>query len=55
MLNRIDVEELDRRAGQWMAEQQRRVAGVGLALDGKTARGSSDGEQSALHLLSAVQ
>lgn len=54
VLHSIDVEELDRRTGGWMAEQQRIVAGTGLALDGKTARGSGDGEQNALHLLSAI-
>jgi predicted transposase YbfD/YdcC len=54
VLHSIDVEELDRRTGAWMAEQQRLRAGAGLALDGKTVRGSSDGEQAALHLLSAI-
>ena len=50
----IDVKELDRRTGSWLAEQQRLQAGVGLAIDGKTLRGSSDGGQPALHLLSAI-
>jgi hypothetical protein len=50
----IDVEDLDRRTGRWVAEQQRLVAGAGLALDGKTVRGSRDGEKGALHLLGAV-
>jgi predicted transposase YbfD/YdcC len=50
----VNVEELDRRTGGWMAEQQRFQSGTGLALDGKTVRGSADGEQKALHLLSAV-
>lgn len=54
VLGSIDVEELDRRTGRWMAEQQRLQAGAGLALDGKTARGSGDGDQDALHLLSAI-
>lgn len=49
----IDVEELDRRTGSWMAEQQLQ-AGVGLALDGKTVRGSGEGNQRALHLLSGI-
>jgi hypothetical protein len=50
----IDVEELDRRTGHWLQEQQRLQAGTGLALDGKTACGSADGEKAATHLLSAV-
>jgi len=50
----IDVEELDRRTGSWVAEQQRLQAGAGLALDGKTVRGSDDGDKGALHLLSAI-
>jgi predicted transposase YbfD/YdcC len=54
VLQSIDVEEFDRRTGKWMAEQQRLQAGAGLAMDGKTVRGSADGEQRALHLLSAV-
>lgn len=54
VLGSIDVEELDRRTGRWMAEQRRIQAGEGLALDGKTVRGSGDGDQDALHLLSAI-
>lgn len=50
----LDVEELDRRTGSWVAEQQRLQAGAGLALDGKTVRGSGDGDKGALHLLSAI-
>jgi predicted transposase YbfD/YdcC len=50
----IDVEELDRRTGNWVAKQQRLVPGTGLAMDGKTARGSADGDHAALHLLSAI-
>jgi predicted transposase YbfD/YdcC len=50
----IDVQELDRRTGTWFAEQERLQAGTGLALDGKTVRGSGDGEKAALHLLSAI-
>jgi hypothetical protein len=54
VLGSISVEEVDRRTGAWVAEQRRLLAGTGLALDGKTVRGSSDGEKAALHLLSAV-
>ena len=50
----IDVEELDRRTGGWMAAQQKSLAATALAIDGKTVRGSGDGDNSALHLLSAI-
>jgi len=54
LFDSIDVEDLDRRTGSWIAEQQRLEAGSGLAMDGKTVRGSGDGEKPALHLLSAI-
>jgi predicted transposase YbfD/YdcC len=54
LFNSIDVEDLDRRTGNWIVEQQPLVAGAGLAMDGKTVRGSGDGEKAALHLLSAI-
>jgi len=50
----IDVKELDRRTGNWMAAQQQSLATTALAMDGKTLRGSGDGDNSALHLLSAI-
>jgi len=50
----IDVQELDRRTGKWIAEQHRLLPGSGLAVDGKTMRGSRDGDKPALHLLSAI-
>lgn len=50
----IDVAELDRRTGEWIAGQQGLQAGTGLALDGKTVRGSRDGDKPARHLLSAI-
>jgi hypothetical protein len=50
----IDVAEVDRRTGCWVSEQERSLKGAGLALDGKTVRGSTDGENSARHLLSAI-
>jgi len=50
----IDVAEVDRRTGRWMVEQERSLQGAGLALDGKTVRGSADGNNSARHLLSAI-
>jgi len=52
-LSALDVSELDRKVGAWLA---RRVdfEGQGLALDGKTLRGSRDGGSAAVHLVSAV-
>ena len=54
ILAAVGVEEIDRRTGAWVAEQVRLQAGVGVAIDGKTVRGSRDGDKSALHLLSAI-
>ena len=54
LFDSLDVEELDRRTGNWIAAQQRLKPGAGLAMDGKTARGSGDGEKPAIHLLSAI-
>lgn len=54
LFDRIDVEDLDRRTGKWFAEQQRLQPGAGLAMDGKTVRGSGDAGKPALHLLSAI-
>ena len=34
----LDVAELDRRTGRWVAEHVQLPAGTGLALDGKTVR-----------------
>jgi hypothetical protein len=53
MLQAIDAEEFDERIGRWLLRQQV-LAGKGVAIDGKTLRGSRDGEQAAVHLLSAV-
>jgi predicted transposase YbfD/YdcC len=50
----VGVEEIDRCTGAWVAEQVRLQTGVGLAIDGKTVRGSGDGDKAALHLLSAI-
>jgi len=54
LFERIDVEDFDRRTGEWVAAQQQLAAGKGLALDGKTLRGSGDGEKPATQLLSAI-
>jgi predicted transposase YbfD/YdcC len=54
VLGAIDVEELDRRTGRWVAKQVNLGPGMGLALDGKTLRGSREGDRQGLHLLSAI-
>jgi hypothetical protein len=53
VLGKMDVADLDQRIGQWMARHGT-FAGQGLALDGKTVRGSADGEVPPIHLVSAV-
>lgn len=50
----IDVQKLDSLIGGWFTEQHKLLPGAGLALDGKTVRGSSDGDNNAIHLLSAI-
>lgn len=52
--NQVDANELDEKLGLWVAEQQPALAGMGVAIDGKTLRGSRDGEKKGVHLLSAV-
>jgi hypothetical protein len=54
ILGQIDADELDRRVGRWLVQHGPSLAGLGLALDGKTLRGSADGDRPAVHLLSAV-
>jgi predicted transposase YbfD/YdcC len=53
LLGRIDPAELDHRLGEWTAGQTE-LRGKGLAIDGKTVRGSKDGEHPAVHLVGAV-
>ena len=50
----VDADELDEKLGLWVAEQQSVLAGMGVAIDGKTLRGSRDGKKKGVHLLSAV-
>jgi hypothetical protein len=54
VLSSLDVKEVDRQLGKWVAEQQTLIKGTGLAIDGKTLRGSGDGKTPAIHLLSAI-
>lgn len=53
LLAAIDVDLMDRRVGEWL-QAQSVLEGQGLALDGKTVRGSADGDRKAIHLVSAV-
>ncbi len=61
LIQRIDADEFDIEIGQWILEQKLignpDVDGFkkcGIAIDGKTVRGSHNGAQKAIHLLSAV-
>lgn len=54
VLTQVDVQEIDEKTGCWVAQHTRLKAGDAVAIDGKTLRGSSDGAQQAVHLLSAV-
>jgi hypothetical protein len=51
VLQSVDADALDRVVGAWLAAQ---TTSDGVALDGKTLRGSHDGERPAVHLLAAV-
>jgi hypothetical protein len=53
VLGSIDEAEFDRRPGEWSASGVD-IEGQGVAMDGKTLRGSRDGENRAVHLVSAV-
>jgi hypothetical protein len=52
ILGKIGMNQFEEKVGQWFARCTT-VAGEGIALDGKTARGSADGTSPATHLLSA--
>jgi len=49
-LQSVDVGLLDRVVGEWLFSQ---TTGRGIAVDGKTVRGSAQSDRRALHLLSA--
>jgi len=53
LLGRIDPAALDRSLGAWTAGRTV-LHGKGLAIDGKTVRGSKDADQPAVHLVGAV-
>jgi hypothetical protein len=50
---RISAEEFDRKTSAWIARHQD-LSGLGVAIDGKTLRGSGNGESRPAHLVSAV-
>jgi predicted transposase YbfD/YdcC len=54
LMHLVDVEEVDEGLGRWVAQQHDVLAGMGVALDGKTLRGSRDGDKKGVQLLSAV-
>lgn len=53
VLGKVDVALMDQLAGEWMTRQTS-FAGEGIAIDGKTLRGSKDGDSKAVHLVGAV-
>ena len=53
-LQKQDANVLDARAGQWLASIGKLHGPNDIAIDGKTLRGSHDGEKRAVHLLSAI-
>jgi Domain of unknown function (DUF4338)/DDE_Tnp_1-associated/Transposase DDE domain len=50
---KINVEEFETRTAAWIAAHQA-LKGRAIAIDGKTLRGSGDGDRKATHLVSAV-
>lgn len=59
LIQRIDADKFDRAIGDWLLEQKLLdisdgLKGQGIAIDGKTLRGSHHGSQKGIHLLSAV-
>jgi predicted transposase YbfD/YdcC len=52
--DQVDVKEIDQKLGVWVAQQDGLPPGTGVAIDGKTLRGSRDGANKGFHLLSAV-
>ena len=59
LIQRIDANKFDREIGKWLLEQKliasgEGLKGCGIAIDGKTVRGSHNGAQNGIHLLSAV-
>jgi hypothetical protein len=53
VFRRIDAADVEARIGQWVQRQLDLKAVPHIAIDGKTARGSRDGETPGVHLLAA--
>jgi hypothetical protein len=49
----LDVVALEAAVGRWLFDRQQEASWETIALDGKTLRGSGDGEAPAVHLLAA--
>ncbi len=54
VLGAIDAPAVDRAVGEWLQSLGSKLQDQGIALDGKTLRGSADGGGKAVHLVSAV-
>ena len=59
LIQRIDANKFDKEIGRWLLEQQLLgvpdgLKGCGIAIDGKTVRGSHNGPRKGIHLLGAV-
>ncbi|MCP4491334.1 MAG: ISAs1 family transposase [Gammaproteobacteria bacterium] len=59
LIQRVDADKFDREMGDWLLEQKllelpNALNGRGIAIDGKTLRGSHNGAKKGVHLLSAV-
>jgi len=54
VLRQLDVAALDQQLGLWVAQHTPALQGAGLAIDGKTLRGSGEGSSKPMHLVSAV-
>ena len=53
MLHAIDAQAFDQSISEWL-QSQKPLREKAIAVDGKTLRGSRDGEQAGVHLLSVV-
>jgi hypothetical protein len=54
VLQSVDAEEVDLKVSDWLSRQEIYRKAKAIALDGKTLRGSGDGDEKPWHLLSAV-
>ena len=54
VLGSIDATEVEAKLSEWISKQVTTLDGEGLALDGKTMRGTGHGERRAVHLVSAA-